>query len=175
MRWKTLGTRALYRSDWLELDLDRVELPDGALIDHHAVRFPRASVATVVSDGSRVLLLWRHRYIPDAWTWEVPCGWRDEGEDPAAAAAREVEEETGWRPGPLALIGRFHGLPGICDSRFHVFQAAGATEVGPPSDRNEAARVAWLPLADLPALVARGELTDGPTLAALTLARMVGP
>jgi 8-oxo-dGDP phosphatase len=171
MRWKTHGRRTLYASEWLELGLDQVELPDGHRLDHHAIRFPRASVAALVTDDSGVLMLWRHRFIPDIWTWELPCGWIDEGEPPIQAARREVEEETGWRPGPMTPLGRFHGLPGICDSRFHLFGADGAVEVGPPSDPNEAARVAWVPLDELPELMARGELTDGPTLAALSLAR----
>jgi len=46
-----------------------------------------------------VLLLWRHRFITVTWGWEIPVGRAEPGGSPAQAAAREVEEETGWRPG----------------------------------------------------------------------------
>jgi len=61
---------------------------------------------TVVLDdvGERVLLVRRHRFIVDRWLWELPGGYVDEGESPAAAAVREVEEETGGQP-----VGDFRG------------------------------------------------------------------
>jgi 8-oxo-dGTP pyrophosphatase MutT (NUDIX family) len=175
MRWTVHGQRTLYSSEWLDLQLADVELPDGRRLEHHVVRFPRSSIMTVVVDeAERVLLLWRHRFITGHWGWEVPAGWTDDGEDPAAAAAREVEEETGWRPGPLELLCRFDSLPGVSDARFSLYRADGATLIGPPSDPTEAERVEWVPLAGIPGLIARGELVDGPTLTALGVAMTLG-
>jgi 8-oxo-dGTP pyrophosphatase MutT (NUDIX family) len=45
-----------------------------------------------------VLLLWRHPFITGIGGWEIPIGKAEPGEDPQVSAAREVEEETGWRP-----------------------------------------------------------------------------
>jgi 8-oxo-dGTP pyrophosphatase MutT (NUDIX family) len=179
-RWVVHGRRTIYTSEWVELRLDDVELPGGRRVDHHVLRFPRDSAGTVVldgaadGDGTRVLLLWRERFITGSTGWEIPAGWADDGEDPAAAAAREVEEETGWRPGPLTPLCGYDPQPGICDARFHLFTAAGATYQGPPSDPTEAERVEWVPLARLPELIAAGELRDGPTLTALAVARLLG-
>jgi 8-oxo-dGTP pyrophosphatase MutT (NUDIX family) len=46
--------------------------------------------------------MWRHRFTTDSWAWELPMGLVEESESPEGAAAREVLEETGWRPGPIA-------------------------------------------------------------------------
>ncbi|WP_342775091.1 NUDIX domain-containing protein [Nonomuraea diastatica] len=111
-----------------------MELPDGRHLGHRLVRTaPGARV--VVTDGhDRVLLIWRHRFITDTWGWEIPLGRIDEGEMPIAAAAREVEEETGWRPGPLRPLLSVQPLNGLSDSLHHVYRAESATRVGPPAD-----------------------------------------
>ena len=175
MRWTVHGQRTLYDSDWVKLRLADVELPDGRRLAHHVIGFPRESVGTVVLDDTdRVLLLWRHRFIPDRWGWEIPAGWTELGEAPIDAARREVEEETGWRPGPLRPLCGYDPQPGICDARFHLFTAAGAVRQGPPSDRTEAERVEWVPTGALAGLIHQGVLRDGPTLTALGVAGVLG-
>jgi 8-oxo-dGTP pyrophosphatase MutT (NUDIX family) len=133
------------------------------------VHFPRPSVTAVVTDGAgRVLLIWRQRFITGTWGWEVPAGWADTGEDLAAAARREIEEETGYSPGPLRLMTAYNALSGISDMRFTAFVADGAERLGAPSDPGESSRVEWVPLDKISRLAAAGEILDGPSLPALT-------
>src|SRR5512133_2732247 len=102
MRWIVHGERSIYDCEWLTVALTDVEIPGGERFEHHVVRVPNYASGTVVYDPARgVLLLWRHRFITDSWGWEIPAGAVDDGETPAEAAAREVREETGWRPGPV--------------------------------------------------------------------------
>jgi 8-oxo-dGTP pyrophosphatase MutT (NUDIX family) len=171
MKWTVHGRRTLYESDWVNLTLEDVEVAEGRRLEHHVIRMSRQSVAVVVcDDGERVLLLWRHRFITDTWGWEIPAGWVELGEAPEEAARREVEEETGWRPGPLTELSRYYALPGISDLRFTLYRADGATYQGDPSDPSESTRVEWVPVADLRRLIDKGQLTDGPSLLGLSLA-----
>jgi 8-oxo-dGTP pyrophosphatase MutT (NUDIX family) len=173
-RWEVHSEKPLYTDEWLDIRLADVELPDGRRLDHRLIRTrPGAGVAMIV-DGS-VLLLWRHRFITGTWGWEVPLGKADPGEDPPAAAAREAEEETGWRPGPLRPLLRVEPTPGISDSVHHVFRADTATHIGPPPDAYESDRVAWVPLADIPRLAADGKISSGTTLSALLYALVQPP
>jgi 8-oxo-dGTP pyrophosphatase MutT (NUDIX family) len=167
--WHEFGSRQVYGSPWVNVDLVDVGLPDGTRIEHHAVRLPRPAAGVVVVNAARseVLLIWRHRFIPDVWGWEIPAGRIEEDEDPTAGAAREVLEETGWRPGPLEPLVDFYPASGLADLHFWIWTAAGAAHVGEPTERNEAARVAWVPVADIRTLIRRGELTDGLSLTAL--------
>ena len=175
MRWTVHGERSLYESDWMQLRLVDVEQPGGQRFEHHVLRTPANAAGVLVHDHERgVLLLWRHRFITDAWGWEIPAGKVDPGESPEAAAAREVEEETGWRPGALRPLCRFAVASGITDHSFTAFLADGATFVGEPADAFEAERVEWVPLHDVRLALTAGSMCDGPTLAVISYALTTG-
>ena len=168
MRWIVHGERRIYDSPWVALALADVEIPDGERFEHHVVRMPHAAAGVVVHDPARgVLLLWRHRFITDTWGWEIPAGRVDDGETPAQAGRRETIEETGWSPGPLRPLTSYFPYNGVSDGRFHLFAAAGATQVGDPTDPSEAERVEWLRQADVVAAVRAGRVGDGLSLTAL--------
>jgi 8-oxo-dGTP pyrophosphatase MutT (NUDIX family) len=166
MRWTSHGERSIYRSPWLNVHLADVELPDGRRFDHHLVRVRASAGVAAVDHLGRVLLIWRHRFIPDTWGWEIPGGRVEPGEEAAEAAAREVLEETGWRPGPLHHLLDSRPSPGLTDGVHHIFRAEGATLVGAPTDV-EAERVEWVPLSAAPELIARGEIGSAATMCAL--------
>lgn len=172
MQWTVRTEKPLYQDQWLDIRLADVEIPGGRRLDHRIIRTAPGAGCVVIRD-SRVLLLWRHRFITGTWAWEIPIGRTEPGEAPADAAARETLEETGWRPGPLKFLLRVEPTPGISDSVHHVYLADTATRVGPPEDAFESDRVEWVPLADIPSLIARGELTSGTSLAALLYAATV--
>jgi 8-oxo-dGTP pyrophosphatase MutT (NUDIX family) len=169
LRWTVHGSRDVYASEWVRVSLDDVEIPGGERFEHHVVHFPRASVTGIVTDGhDRVLLIRRHRFITGTWGWEVPAGWANPGEDLADAIRREIEEETGHRPGPIRPMTAYNALSGISDMRFTAFLAEGAEQIGPPSDPSESSQVEWVPLTEVPKLATSGQIQDGPSLAALT-------
>ena len=166
MRWTVHSEKPLYSDEWLDIRVADVELPDGRHLEHRLIRTPPGAGCVVVRDG-QVLLLWRHRFITGSQGWEIPIGKIEPGEDPAAAAARETEEETGWRPGPLRFLFRVEPSPGLSDSAHSVYLADGAERIGLPEDDFESDNVSWVPLANVPSLIDHGDITSGTTLAAL--------
>ena len=86
------------------------------------------------------------------------------------AAAREVLEETGWRPGPLRELASYHPNNGMSDMTFHLFVANGAEYVGPPTDPSESERIEWVPVSTVRDLVRSGAVRDGFSLTALSMA-----
>jgi 8-oxo-dGTP pyrophosphatase MutT (NUDIX family) len=165
-RWLVHGERSLYDSPWLRLSLADVELPDGHRLEHHVVRLKRAAIAAVV-DGNRVLMMWRHRFVPDRWGWELPGGLVEDGEDPMVTAAREVEEETGWRPRTMGHLVTFQPMAGMVDSEHSVFIGRGADQVGVPTDSNEAERTEWISLEEVPRMIVQRQIWGAGTLIAL--------
>lgn len=174
-QWTIHGRRTIYESPWISLDLVDVEQPDGDRYEQHVVRMARPVAATVMTDAAgRALLMWRHRHVTDTWGWEIPSGRIEAGEAPEHAAARESEEETGWRPGPLQLLVASQPSNGSIDTTHYIFHAEGAHRVGEPADGNEAERIEWVPLAEVRQLIAKGEIVSGPTLIGLLMAASAG-
>lgn len=167
-RWIVHGKRSLYESEWIRLGLTDVELPDGERFEHHVVWMPSAAMTALLDDaGTRVLLMWRHRFVPDVWNWEMPGGIVEEGEDPAVTAAREIEEETGYKPRRLEHLVTFEPMIGMLQSPHHVFLGHGAQKVGEPSEKTEMQRMAWVPLLHVPSLIKEGKVLNSGTLVAL--------
>jgi ADP-ribose pyrophosphatase len=165
---KRLARNTIYRSEWVSLHLDRVELPGGDIIEeYHVIDFPRESVAALVLDeAGRLLLVRIHRHVVGRTGWEVPAGGIDDGESPLAAAAREVLEETGTETGSLQLLGSYHPSNGSTNQTVHVVRCKATTTSG-IIDPDEIIEAAWFTRAQLDALLDAGEIRDGLTLTAL--------
>ena len=148
----------------IRLSIASLELADGRQFDQYVMRLPRCAMTVVLDQAAeRVLLIWRHRFIIDRWLWELPGGYIDPGEDGIAAAAREVEEETGYRPRSIKHVLTFQPMTGSADSAHELYLARGAERVGAPL-ADEAEEVRWIPLADLAALIATGEIVGAATI-----------
>ena len=114
-----------------------VELAGGERVWHHVVRLHRVALLVLVDEPGRVLLLRRHRLVPDRWGWEVPGGPVDEGEEPAEAAARELEDLTGYRAGRVGHLITFQPVAGSVDAEHSVFVGQDPEQVGEPTVASE--------------------------------------
>ncbi|MCZ1012103.1 NUDIX hydrolase [Streptomyces lydicus] len=167
-QWQVFGERTIYKNRWVTVALADIRTPDGVRFEHHKVYLPQAAMVAMIDDQDRVLMMWRHRFVPDLWNYELPGGLLDAGEDPAVAAAREVIEETGYRTtGTLERVVAFEPMIGTVASQHFVFIARGVEKVGEPTEKNEAAHMKWVPLDDVLGLIAAGKIRNSGTLVAV--------
>lgn len=157
-RWTIHSERILDDSRRAVWSIADVELPDGVRFEQYVYRAPAAAMTLLVVDDA-VLMMRRHRFVIDRWVWELPGGYCDDGEDIADCAAREVEEETGWRPTALKPLVTFQPWVATADAANHLFVSYGAEQVTEaPADINEAQELRWIPLDEAPAMIASGEI-----------------
>jgi 8-oxo-dGTP pyrophosphatase MutT (NUDIX family) len=167
-RWTIHGERVVDDTRRLRLSIAEVELPDGVRFEQYVLRLPPAAMMVVLDDArERVLMMWRHRFIVDRWVWELPGGYIDPDEDPAVCAAREVEEETGWRPREVRPLVGFQPALGLADAENLLFFSHGAEHTGGLPDINETARVEWISLESVPERIERGEVAGAGSLVGL--------
>ncbi|MEV1042970.1 NUDIX hydrolase [Streptomyces sp. NPDC050204] len=169
--WQVFGERPIYENRWVTVALADIQEPDGTRYEHHKVYLPHAAMVAMLAkrDGRDcVLMMWRHRFVPDLWNLELPGGLVDEGERPADTAVREVVEETGYRTTlPLERVVDFEPMIGTVTSPHHVYIARGVEKIGEPTEKNEAARLEWIPLDDVLGLIAAGKIRNSGTLVAV--------
>lgn len=165
LEWRVHGERTVYDNRWIRLVLVDVEAPNGERFESHVARLGRVAIGLIVDEGERVLTLWRYRFATDEWGYELLGGIVEPGEDPALTAAREVEEESGYRPlgEPEHLIS-FQPFPGMVDARTDVFLWRRVEKIGEPTDTEEAARIEWTPIGDMVDHARGGRLVGAGTI-----------
>jgi 8-oxo-dGTP pyrophosphatase MutT (NUDIX family) len=165
--WIIHGERVVDDTRRAVLSIADVELPDGVRFEQYVLRVPAAAIVVVLDDADRVLMMWRHRFIVDRWVWELPGGYLDPDEDPAVCAAREVEEETGWRPRTMEPLLTFQPMVGTVDQPNMIYVSRGADNTGATPDINEAERLGWIPLAEVQKRIADGQVVGAGSVAGL--------
>jgi ADP-ribose pyrophosphatase len=118
----------------------------------------RAAVILAVEDG-HVLLVEQFRVPLRKMCLELPAGLIGdvaEGEDPLAAAGRELEEETGWAAAKLQSLGEFYSSPGMVSESFTLVKATGLSQVGTGGGVDDENIVTHrVPIAEIAAFVAQ--------------------
>jgi ADP-ribose pyrophosphatase len=125
------------------------------------------NIIPVTAEGD-VVLVRQFRFGTWSNTLEIPGGMLDPGEDALTAAARELEEETGFRPAQVRLLGVSHPNPAIFNNRLHSYLAEGCVKVHEgKQDGSEDIQVVVVSRRELPRLVREGQITHSLVLAAL--------
>ena len=173
--WRNLGEQQVVATPWFALNTAEVELPGGRRIDHYLLRLPPVVMTAMLDDQDRVLLLWRHRFIPDSWGWELPSGIADPTEDLAAAASRQALAESGWEPVEPRPLLQLEPDGALTNRVSHIYWTRRFMHRGPPPADFEAERIEWISLGSAPSLVAAGKIKASCTAAALLTLRASRP
>ena len=167
-----LAHRRIYSGKIVNLDVDSVRYPDGSTGELEMVRHPgAAAVLPVASDPAgadpTVLLIRQYRYATGGHLLEIPAGRLGPGEEPAACARRELQEEVGVTAGRVERLTTIWTTPGFTDERIHLFWAADLTPGAHAREPDEFIEVVPHPLSQALHLVQRGEICDAKTVAAI--------
>ncbi len=166
-----LGSREVYRNDWMTVREDAIRRPDGSPGIYGVVDKP-AYALVIPLDGDRLHLVEQYRYPLGLRRWEFPQGTAPSPAelDPLELAARELREETGLVAGSLTDLGLLDVAPGMSSQRGRVYLATELAE-GPHEREHEEQdmRTAWFGRDEFEKMITRGEITDAQSIAAYGL------
>lgn len=170
--WRTIAAREMYRNPWLSVTEYEVIRPDGAPGIYGVVN-PGDNVTIVaLDDERRVWVVEDFLYTLQRWSWFLPSGAIDSGEDPLRAASRELLEETGLRAARWDLLGAYYLSPGTSTQRSYLYLARELTEGAPQREPAEAQMTARrMPLSTALAASRASETASAVTMLGLLLAR----
>jgi ADP-ribose pyrophosphatase len=168
---RVYSQQRIYEGKVISLRVDEVDARDGGTRPFEVAEHQGGVVIIAQPEPGSIVLVRQYRHAVGRVLWEAPAGKLERGEDPSAAALRELREETGYRAARLRYLWAAYSTPGFCDELLRFYAAEGLTAGEPEPDDNEELHVRTFTIADAWALVERDELRDAKTQIALAWAR----
>jgi len=170
-KWRVLGSEYRVDTKFLRLRADRIELPDGTVVDEYFVRESRGfSVILALTADGLVPLVRQYKHGVGEIVVELPAGMIDPGEEPDACAARELAEETGYTGTAPEHVRTLYADPTNATTAMHLYVVRDARRTREPElDVTEAIDVELVTPAELRAMAYDGRIAAASQVAAVLL------
>ncbi len=175
MTWKRLDRKTIYDTKYLKVYEDKVEYPNGNVADSYSVfSLPDVVIVLAQDKEKNIITLLEYKYGPDEKLRNFPAGHIEEGEDPVAAAQRELLEETGYGGGEFSLAGPVREFPTKSLSTAYIVKAQGVEKISTQNlDENEELSVVLVSTQELQKEIEEGKWIDAKCLAGITLTHIL--
>jgi ADP-ribose pyrophosphatase len=164
---QVLSSRLVYRGSIFDVRRDKVREPGGVVVTRDIVVHFGSIVLVPVLDDGRILLVRQYRHATGQSLWELVAGRTERGENPALAARRELEEETGYSARRFRRLIEFFPTPGFVSERMILFLVEGLKPGTARPEDDEKIEIGAFSLAELERRIRRGSIRDGKTIAGL--------
>ena len=159
--------KPIYKGKIIDLSVETVTLPNGATADLEVITHPGAAAVVPMKDDRTVVMIRQYRHAVGRFIYEIPAGKLHPGEDPRECAAREVEEETGYKVGRLETILSFLTTPGFTNEIIHVFVGRDLSPGMQNLGADEVLEIIETPLDQAVAHINDGTIQDAKTIIGL--------
>ncbi|MBQ8374892.1 MAG: NUDIX hydrolase [Clostridia bacterium] len=163
---KCVRKNYIYQGKIVSLRCDDALLPNGEPCKREIIEHSGGACVLYEEEG-KILFVRQYRYAYGEVVYEIPAGKLNAGEDPALAAARELEEETGVTPTRLELLYIMYPTPGYTNEKIYIFRAFGGKRTAAHPDEGEFLETCFIPVAEVEKMLIKGEIKDGKTIVAV--------
>ena len=170
---KTVSSEKIFDGKILHIRRDVALLPDGQKAVREVVDHPGGVCILALDEENQGLLVSQFRYPYERVVRELPAGKLEYGEDPDAAAIRELKEETGAAPGEFRSLGELYPSPGYCGEIIRMYLARDLSFGETHLDADEFLNLERIPFSQLVEQVLSGEIKDAKTIAAVLKAKLL--
>ena len=160
-------TKTIYKGRILTLNLETARLPNGTSVELEIIRHPGAAAVVPIKDDGTVVLIRQYRHAVGGFIYEIPAGKLHPNEEPLICAARELEEEIGYRAASLELLTSIFTAPGFADEVIHIYKGTGLVPGNQQLDQDEVLKIVELPLHEALMMVQDGTIRDAKTIVGL--------
>jgi ADP-ribose pyrophosphatase len=163
----------IYRGRVLDLSLSRFSSLDRGEVTLEIVHHNGGAGALPLFEDGRVALVRQWRYSIGRYSLEIAAGRIEPGQTPKETAARELEEEVGYRASSLRKLAEFYVAPGYCEERIYTYLATGLEPTAQKFDDDEEIEVVHMSFARAIELARSGEIDDAKTIITLLTAASI--
>jgi 8-oxo-dGTP pyrophosphatase MutT (NUDIX family) len=165
--WRELASKQVYDNPWINVREDSVIRPDGEQGIYGIVHFKNLAIGILAVEGDSLYMVGQYRYALGKYSWEIPEGGCPEGEEPLAAAKRELEEETGLLAERWERMGEAHLSNSVTDELAIWFLATGLKPGKYSPEGTEQLAVRRVAIREAIEMALSGEITDALSLLAI--------
>lgn len=157
-----------YEGNIVKFYTDYVKVPNGNIAKWDYIQHKGAAAVVPVTGDGKLLMVRQYRNALDRYTIEIPAGGRDTPEEPMmTCAARELEEETGYRSENLEFLISLKTTVAFCDEQIDVFVARNLIPSAQKLDEDESIDILTFTVEELCDKIYSGEMQDSKTIAAI--------
>lgn len=168
----TLERDEVFRGRIFSVHVDKVRLPNGETSVREIIEHGGGAAILALDEQNNVLVVTQYRYTFGRTLLELPAGKLDPDEDPAAAALRELKEETGAVPTEFLPLGKILPSPGCYSEELYIYLARGLRFGEQHLDHNEFLNVERVPFDEMVRRCLDGEIEDAKTVVAILKAKL---
>ncbi len=151
-----------------------MEVPNGNHTVWDVILHKGAAAIVPVDEDGKIILVRQYRGAIDDFLLEIPAGGRDsEEEDFAVCAARELEEEIGYRSDEIHHLVDYHSAAAYTSEKIGIYYTEKLIPSKQKLDENEFVRIERYTLNELSEMIFDGRITDGKTIAAIMAYRVL--
>lgn len=157
-----------YSGSMLKMYSDTIEVPNGNVVNWDFIGHNGAAAVVPVKDDGKIVMVRQFRNALDRETLEIPAGGLNEKSEPTIhAAARELEEETGYKSEKLELLVSISTAVAFCDEKIDIYVARELQQSHQHLDEDEYIDVEEYTVEELENMIYSGVVTDSKTVAAI--------
>lgn len=165
---KRVKRELVCRGTIVDMYRDYMEFSNGNTEEWDYIHHRGAAAVVPVLEKGKLLMVRQYRNALERFTLEIPAGALDDPDEPGSeCAARELEEETGYKAGKLEHLMTLRTTVAFCNERIEVYAATGLVPSKQHLDPNEFVNVEVWDVEELKEMVFRGEIEDSKTVAAI--------
>ena len=165
---KRLSRELKYKGAIIDLYVDKVQGPDGKVHDYDFIGHNGAAAVLPVKDDGKILMVKQYRNALDRFTIELPAGGLNGKDEPGIkCAARELEEETGYRSDNLEHLITIRTTIAFCNEQIEIYVARNLEKTQQHLDEGEFVDVVEFTIEELVDMVYNSTIQDSKTISAI--------
>lgn len=165
---KRLNRELVYKGHIIDMYKDTVKIPNGNIVEWDFIGHKGAAAVLPVLKNGNVLMVRQYRNALDRYTLEIPAGGLESPDEPMIdCAARELEEETGYKSDNLEMLLSLHTTVAFCNEKIEVFLARDLVKTSQHLDEDEYIDVEEHSIEELLEAVYSGKIEDSKTVSAI--------